>query len=163
MIAMIVAMDKNNLIGKGNGLPWNYPEDLAYFKKVTSGKIIVMGAKTFDSIGKPLPNRTNYVVTNTPEKYENIDGIIVATDLVKLMESFNKNDEVFVIGGASIYKQTEKYLDELYITFINEVHDGDIYFPKYNWDNFELITREFRGKLTFTYWKRVDPAKRSLF
>lgn len=159
MIAAVVAVDKNYLIGDSNsetGLPWSYPEDLAFFKKLTTNKTVVMGASTFDAIGRVLPNRKNIVVTKEPEKYKNIEGLEIATDLKELMESFTEDDEVFIIGGASIYKQTEKYLDFIYMTFIQEEYHGDIYFPEYNWKDFEMITRGFRDKLIFTTLKRIN-------
>ena len=121
MISIIVAIGKNNLIGKGNDLPWNYPEDLKYFRKVTSGKTVLMGENTFYSIvnriGKPLPKRQNIVATlNMDFSYENV---LVTHDLISFLKE-NHDEEIFVIGGKQIYQLVLPYADRLYITHINK-------------------------------------------
>lgn len=154
MINIIVAVSKNNVIGKNNDIPWYYPEDLKYFKKVTIGKKVLMGAKTFASIinrlGRPLPGRENYVVTrNQNFSYPNVT---VINDLEKFIKSVA--DDVFVIGGSSIYEQTLPFADRLYITFIDEEYEGDTYLPKIDFQKFHLIEKKTRGKLSFCIYQR---------
>ncbi|HHU55554.1 MAG TPA: dihydrofolate reductase [Acholeplasmataceae bacterium] len=154
MINIIVAISKNNVIGKNNDIPWHYPEDLKYFKKVTMGKKVLMGSKTFQSIinrlGKPLPGRTNIVVTrNETFSYP---GVIVINDLEKYLK--DEKDEIFIIGGSSIYSQTLPFADKLYITHIDKDFDGDTFFPEVNYQNYDLIEKRVQGELTFCIYQR---------
>jgi dihydrofolate reductase len=139
-LSIIVAMDDNQLIGKDNALPWHLPADLGYFKKTTTGKTVLMGRKTYESIGRPLPNRRNVVVSrNTDfqaEGCEVVGSIEAALDLAK------DDDEVMVMGGASFYEQMLPSADRLYITQIEGEHEGDAYFPKFNRSEFSEISRE---------------------
>lgn len=129
-ISMIVALDKNNGIGKGNKLLAHIPEDLKYFKKVTNGQIIVMGYNTYMSLPKrPLPNRTNIVLTR---KDISLEGAIVVDSidsLLKLLKDYHEK-EIFICGGASIYEQMMPYSDKLYITHIFDEFSADTYFPE---------------------------------
>lgn len=156
MVNLIVAMDKNGLIGKENGLPWNFPEDLAYFKSKTENKVVVMGSKTFDSIGKPLPNRVNMVVTRNPEDYVGISGIVVIEDFVGLFNTITGEQEIYIIGGAQIYKLAEPYVDMMYVTRIDGEFEGDVYFPEFDWEDFEIIysKQSEDGILTFETYAR---------
>lgn len=154
MISLIFAMDVNNLIGKDNDLPWYYPEDLKYFKKVTKGKPVLMGDNTFWSIhsrlGKPLPNRKNIVATLDKEfKYE---GVEVTHDLFDYFAT--TNEDIFVIGGLSIYKLSLPYADKLYITHINKSHEGNVYFPKINYEDYVKIQSDMCGDLEFAVYER---------
>ncbi|MBP5408017.1 MAG: dihydrofolate reductase, partial [Bacilli bacterium] len=125
MISMIFAMDKNNLIGKGNSLPWHYSLDLKYFKETTLNHTVIMGENTFYSLGKPLPNRKNVVATLNPDF--KADGVTVIHDLIKfLKENIDTEEELFVIGGAQIYKLSMLYAKRLYITHIDRAHEGDL-------------------------------------
>lgn len=127
MKAIIVAIDKNNAIGLGGALPWGHdlPDDLAYFKKMTSGASIIMGRKTFESLGRPLPNRENIVVTSKPT---GIDGVLSANDLASAYELARY--PIFVIGGGQIYKSAIDDMDALYVTEVNaEFDDADTFFP----------------------------------
>ncbi|MEH6888388.1 dihydrofolate reductase [Bacillus sp. JJ864] len=139
MISLLVAMDKNRLIGKENQLPWHLPADLAYFKKVTMGHPIIMGRKTFESIGRPLPGRTNIILTRN-QNYE-MEGckVIHSIDDVKKMDE-HMNEELFVIGGAEIFKEVLPFADRLYITQIEEVFEGDTFFPEINYNEWEEIS-----------------------
>ncbi|MEI4802102.1 dihydrofolate reductase [Bacillus sp. NPDC077411] len=139
MISLLVAMDKNRLIGKDNQLPWHLPADLAYFKKVTMGHPIIMGRKTFESIGRPLPGRTNIILTRN-QNYE-MEGceVIHSIDDVKKMDE-QMNEELFVIGGAEIFKEVLPFADRLYITQIEEVFEGDTFFPEINYNEWEEIS-----------------------
>lgn len=156
MINIIVAIAKNNVIGKNNEIPWHYPEDLQYFKEVTMGKNVLMGSKTFDSIikrlGKPLPGRNNIVLTRN--KDFSYPGVTVINDLESFLKS--QTDDIFIIGGSSIYRQTLAYADKLYITFIDEEYEGDTFFPEIDFQNYQLIEKKERGKLTFCVYQRSN-------
>lgn len=133
-ISIIVAHDLNGVIGKDNKLPWNLPTDLKRFKEITSGHCILMGSKTFDSIGKPLPNRTNIILTSQPEKYEGLEGVICFRSIESAVaHALHQNEtELFIIGGGSIYKQAleQKIVDRVYLTLVlTEVENGDTIFP----------------------------------
>ena len=130
MISLMVAHDPNRVIGKDNQLPWHIPEDLAYFKKHTVGKGIVMGRNTYESIGRPLPKRRNIVVTRNPEyQAEGIDVVHNLEEAVRLAEE--QHEEVMVIGGEQIFRTILPKADRLYITLIKQEFDGDTFFPEY--------------------------------
>ena len=139
-LSIIVAMDKNQLIGKNNALPWHLPADLAYFKRVTTGKTVLMGRKTYDSIGKPLPNRRNMIISRNAEFQargcEVVDSIDAALMLIK------DDTEVMIMGGACFYQQILPMVDRLYITEVGGEFTGDAYFPKFNRHHFIEISRE---------------------
>lgn len=131
MISLLVAYDLNRVIGIDNKMPWHIPEELKYFKKVTMGKAIIMGRKTFESIGRPLPGRLNIVVTRN-EEYE-ADGPEVFHDLQKAVERGKEySDEVVIIGGAEIFNLSMGIADRLYITIIRKEYEGDTFFPKHD-------------------------------
>ncbi len=139
-LSIIVAMDDNQLIGRDNALPWRLPADLGYFKKTTTGKTVLMGRKTYESIGKPLPNRRNVIVSRNSEfkaeGCEVVDSIDAALNLAK------DDNEVMVMGGASFYEQMLPSADRLYITRIDGKYDGDAHFPKFNIEEFIEVSRE---------------------
>lgn len=142
MISLLYAMDRNRLIGKNNQLPWHLPQDLAYFKRVTMGHTIVMGRKTFDSIGKPLPGRENIIITR--DKHFTSNGCKIIHSIDELLElSRNKMDEeIFVIGGAEIFKEILPYSDRLYVTNIYHEFEGDTYFPSIDENEWKMISKE---------------------
>lgn len=141
MISFIVAMDKNCLIGSNNNLPWVLPDDLKRFKKITMGHPIIMGRKTYESIGKPLPGRKNIILTRN--KGLSFEGCTVFHSTNDLMDyCLCQSEEFFVIGGAEIFKIFLPYVDKLYITKINDEFSGDVYFPELDWSKFQPITRE---------------------
>ncbi|AWK46490.1 MULTISPECIES: dihydrofolate reductase [Bacillus] len=140
MISFIFAMDENRLIGKDNDLPWHLPDDLAYFKKVTTGHTIVMGRKTFESIGRPLPNRRNIVVTSRDESL--FPGCITADSAEEVLKLIPADEECFVIGGAQLYSALFPYADRLYMTKIHHVFEGDRFFPEFNEAEWELTSRK---------------------
>lgn len=153
MISLIFAMDKNNLIGKDNSLPWHYSEDLKYFKATTRGHKVLMGDNTYLSIGKALPNRTNYVATLKDDFVA--DDAIIVRDLFKfLKENEDKEEEIFIIGGKAIYTLSLPYAKRLYITHIDSVHEGNIYFPPIDYDKYNLIKSEKNGILDFCIYER---------
>ncbi|NLP49133.1 dihydrofolate reductase [Bacillus sp. RO1] len=139
MISIIVATDKNNLIGKDNDLPWRIPADLAYFKQVTQGNTIVMGRKTYESIGKPLPNRRNIVLSR--QDYH-ADGCETFHSIEEVVNMDEEGKELFIIGGAHIFKEALPFADYLYLTFIDEEFEGDTYFPEVNEKDWDLISSE---------------------
>lgn len=144
-ISMIAAASENDVIGKNNELIWHMPADFKYFKEKTKGHIIIMGRKTFESIGVPLKFRTNVVITSM-EDYRP-DGVEVFQSLDKALDWSSKqnDDEVFIIGGASVYKQSLDIANRIYLTRIHESFEGDTYFPKLN-DNWKLVLKEENKK-----------------
>ncbi len=140
-ISIIAAVAKNNVIGINNTLPWNIPEDLRNFKKLTFGNPIVMGRKTFDSIGKPLPGRRNIVISrNSALKIENCEIANSLDAAIRIAKSQNP-DEVFIIGGAQIYEQAMQFADRLYLTEINQDVKGDAFFPNFSGKKWKEIRR----------------------
>ncbi|WP_028399654.1 dihydrofolate reductase [Ectobacillus panaciterrae] len=141
MISLIVAMDQNRLIGSHNDLPWRLPADLAYFKKTTMGHPIIMGRKTFESIGKPLPGRENIIVTRNKE-YQ-AEGCTVVHSISELLERFASTaEEVFVIGGAELFQEALPAAERLYITYIEELFTGDTWFPEISEAEWQEVSRE---------------------
>lgn len=142
MISFIVAMDTNRVIGQDNQLPWHLPEDLKFFKRTTMGHPIVMGRKTFDSIGRPLPGRENIIITRNRD-YTRRDCIVFHTldDFLTYCDR-EPQEEYFVIGGAEIFKQLLSEADRLYITEIHEQFDGDTFFPELDLNRWQLVSRE---------------------
>ena len=134
-LSIVVAMDDNRLIGSKNQLPWHLPADLAYFKKLTTGKSILMGRKTYDSIGRPLPNRRNIVITRNANI--SIPGCEVVSSIDHALELTKEDSEVMVIGGASLCEQLLPKVNRLYITKIDGEFEGDVFFPKY--DDFDWL------------------------
>ena len=140
-ITLVAAIASNNVIGKENSLPWNIPEDLKRFKQMTSGHTILMGRKTFDSIGRPLPNRQNIVMTKN-ENFEQ-EGIKVINDFDEALELIKEsNEDVFVIGGSKIYELFEPVANSLAITRILKDFEGDAFFPDINWDLWQIEKEE---------------------
>ncbi len=134
-------MDKNRVIGKDNDLPWRLPADLAYFKKVTMGHPIVMGRKTYESIGRPLPGRENIIITrNQNYSAEGCTVLHSLDDVKKVIDDSTK--EVFIIGGAEIFKEAFPIADKLYITHIDEAFEGDTYFPAFSDQEWKEVSRE---------------------
>ena len=128
-LSAIVAMTPDRVIGKGGDLPWHLPEDLKFFKRTTSGHPIVMGRKTFDSIGRPLPKRQNIVITRDPSWEQEGASVIHSPDDLSSLEL--QDPLIFIIGGAEIYRLFLPHLDELIITHVHEAHPGDTIFPEY--------------------------------
>jgi len=156
-VAMMLAMDKNKLIGKEGGMPWFIPGEMAYFKKVTMGKPVVMGRKTFDSIGKPLPGRPNFVVTRNADW--SADGVETCTSLNAAIEGatdfyaknktnseavaeHRKTNEIFVIGGAGLCREAMPDTVRIYLTDIDHEFEGDIWFDSFDWNDWQVISRQ---------------------
>ncbi|HET8730818.1 MAG TPA: dihydrofolate reductase [Moraxellaceae bacterium] len=151
MLALIVAVAKNGCIGNGNKLPWYLPEDLKYFKAVTSGKPVIMGRNTFESLGRPLPNRTNIVITRNsgfraPEGVRIVHSLDEAVRVAEAVAHVAGNDEILVIGGAQIYRDALPRVQRMYITEVELMVEGDAFFP--DWDRSQWLER---GRQQFHY------------
>ena len=138
MISLIVAHDQNRVIGYENKMPWHLPGELKYFKEQTMGKPIIMGRKTFESIGRPLPGRKNIVITRN-DSYK-VDGVELAGDLEEALTIAGNENEVMIIGGEQIFKLALPMADRLYITQIHHQFTGDTFFPSYSSD-WKLISQ----------------------
>ncbi|CCK74319.1 Dihydrofolate reductase [Oleispira antarctica RB-8] len=144
--ALIVAMAENQTIGINNTLPWHLPNDLKYFKQVTMAKPIIMGRKTYESIGRPLPGRTNIVITRQSD-YQ-AEGIVIVNSLPQALAKAEEislvagHEEVMVIGGAEIYQQALLQADRLYITHVHAEIEGDAFFPTVEWNDWQEVKRE---------------------
>src|SRR5262249_43978628 len=132
IISAIVAMSENRVIGDNNQLPWHLPADLKHFKTLTSGHPILMGRKTYESIGRPLPNRTNIIITRNHAFQA--PGCIVIKSIDEAIESAMSkgSDEIFIIGGAEVYKQLMPNIERIYLTIVHEIFEGDAFFPELN-------------------------------
>ena len=139
-LSIIVAMDDNQLIGKDNTLPWNLPADLGYFKRTTTGKTVLMGRKTYESIGRPLPNRRNVIISRNANF--KAPGCEVVGAIKSALELVKEDDEIMIMGGASFYEQMLPSVNRLYITQIEGAYVGDAYFPSFNRDDFVETFRE---------------------
>ncbi len=131
----IAAMSLNRIIGAGNRLPWHLPEDFKWFKKMTTGQVIVMGRKTFESIGKPLPNRLTVVLTRSPVPIPGVEAVAEFSRLNPAAPGF-AGKEIFICGGAQIYAQALPLCSDLYLTLVKRVVLGDVFFPPFE-DQFE--------------------------
>ncbi len=155
-ITMILAKDINNLVGDSNGkfgLAWHYPEDLQFYKQNTINKINVMGRKTYDLIGRPLPNRTTYVLTRD-ENYR-VANVKTINNIEQVLELSHDN-EVMICGGVSIYQSFNQYANKIILTEINQSHHGDVYYDNLDLNNFEKTSEKQEGILTFTTWERNE-------
>ena len=159
MISMIWAMDKNNLIGKGNLIPWHIKEDLIYYKEKTKGKTVLMGDQTYFSLKgyyktKPLPYGKIYIATIDKNLViENpLENIEIIYDLNSFLSNYKSDDELFVVGGATIYKLALPYANRLYISFIKGDYEGDKYFPSINYDKYNLTWELETELVRYTIW-----------
>ncbi|MYL19364.1 dihydrofolate reductase [Halobacillus litoralis] len=163
MISFIFAMDRNQLIGKDNDLPWHIPNDFKFFKDMTWGKTIIMGRKTFESFGRPLPERKHIVLTSN-ESYDR-EGctVIHSMDEILKMEQQHPDKEWFVIGGSVLFEKMLPYADRMYLTYIDAEFEGDTYFPPFNYDQWTLSS-ETKGmkdeKNPYDYYFRTYDRKR---
>ena len=132
MLSIIVAKGKNNIIGKENKLLWTLPADMQRFRELTDGHVIIMGRKTFESLGKILPNRKHIVFTQNPDFKVDDENVEVVHSMLEIKEYIDNDEENFVIGGAMIYSLTMPHVTKMYVTEINKDFDGDTFFPKIN-------------------------------
>ena len=140
IISLIVAMDRNNIIGMDNDLPWRLSSDLKHFKEITMGKPIIMGRKTHESIGRPLPGRENIIITR--DQTYVAEGCTVIHDINDMVVFCKGQDEIMIMGGAEIYRQTLSKADMLYLTEVHAEVKGNIEFPKFDRSNWKEVSRE---------------------
>ncbi len=136
IISLIAAMDKNRLIGRENGLPWHLPEDFRHFKSVTMGKPIIMGRKTFESIGRPLPGRKNVVISRGGFDAE---GAVTTGSIESALQEVADAEEVMIIGGANLYSQMIDRASRMYLTHVDAECEGDAWFPEFCMDDWEVV------------------------
>ena len=139
IISIIAGMDKNRLIGQGNRLPWRLPADMKHFRRYTVGKPVLMGRKTFESIGKALPKRTNIILTR--DRGYRAEGCIVTHSIEEALHTATACEEIMIIGGASIYDLFLPRADRLYLTYVHDCFDGDIYFPPFDVADWQEVKR----------------------
>ena len=152
MINLIVAVSKNGIIGKDGKIPFFYPADKQYFKEITTNKVLIMGRKTYEEINHPLKDRFIIVLSKT--KNFNDNGIITLTSLYEALK-YVKDKEVFIAGGRKLYEEALKIATYLYITEIDEIYDGDTYFPSIP-NNYQLISENKKDKLNFKIYKKLN-------
>lgn len=139
-LALIAAMSTNRVIGKNNQLPWHMPADLKHFKRLTVNKPVVMGRKTYESIGRPLPKRRNLVITQQPDF--SAEGCEIFNSIDTAIEAVGDADEVMIIGGAGIYQQVIDRVDTMYLTIIESDISGDAYFPEWQEKDWDEVSNE---------------------
>lgn len=149
-IALIAAMAANRVIGRDNQLPWHLPEDLQHFKRLTLGHHLIMGRKTFDSIGRPLPGRTTIIVTRQLD-YVPPAGCLVAHSLENALALCAELPQVFVVGGAEVYRQALPLAHTLYLTEVDVVVEGDAFFPEFTTADWQETAREAHQNSTISY------------
>lgn len=138
-ISIVVAISENRAIGKDNKLLWYLPNDLKHFKAITSGHTVIMGRKTYESVGKPLPNRRNIIITRQDIK---IEGCEVVNSIKAALELCRTEREVFIVGGAEIYKQSLHLTDRIYLTVVHQQFEGDSFFPEIKKTDWLQASRE---------------------
>jgi len=140
-ISLIVAMASNRVIGLNNKMPWHLSADLKKFKKITMGSPILMGRKTYESIGRPLPGRTNIIISRNIDYQQN--GCVVFNDLKTALEKASENtEEIFIIGGSDLYQSILPIADTIYLTLINQEFQGDTFFPEIELNDWSEVERE---------------------
>ena len=144
MIILIAAISKNNEIGKSNQLLWHLPDDFKRFKTLTTGHYIIMGRKTFESFPKPLPNRTHIIITR--QKNYAVENCIVVPSLEEALKVCPKNEDIYIIGGGEIYKQSIDFADKLEITLVDNDFEADAFFPEIDKNKWKLDFEEFHPK-----------------
>ena len=142
MLSIIVAKAKNNIIGKDNGMLWKLPDDLKRFKEKTTGHTIIMGRKTFESLGGILPNRMHIILSRNPDFNIDSDYVKVVHSLLELQPYMDDEEEHFVIGGAIIYNLLMPYCKKMYVTQLDKEFEGDALFPKINENEWKEVARE---------------------
>ncbi len=145
MLTIIAAASENNALGKDNQLVWHLPDDFKRFKSLTSGHYIIMGRKTFESFPKPLPNRTHIIITRQTD-YQVPEGCMLVSGLQEAIEICPKNEEVFIIGGGEIYKQSITIADKIELTRVHNTLEADTFFPEIDATQWKLVFEEFHAK-----------------
>lgn len=146
MLSIIVAKAKNNIIGKDNQIIWNLPEDMKHFKDLTTGHVIIMGRKTFESLGRILPDRKHIVFTQNPDFKVHDENVQIVHSMLEIQEYIQDENENFVIGGAMIYNLLMPHVTKMYVTEIDKEFEGDSFFPRINPDIWKETSREKGNK-----------------
>lgn len=154
---MIAAMARNNCIGVDGDLPWDIPEDMAHFRRVTKGKPVIMGRKTWESLPeavRPLPGRTNIIITRQTD-YTVPDGVLVFSDMQEAIQTQSTAEEIMIIGGAQIYAMGMPFADRLYITHVDRDVDGDTFFPEIDNSEWKIADERISNDLRFVTYDRI--------
>jgi dihydrofolate reductase len=152
-VSIIVAATVEWVIGKDDALPWHIPEDFKWFKKHTGGRPVIMGRKTYESIGRLLPDRENVILTRRNDY--RVRGAIIFHSLEEAIHSYRNRDEpeVFIIGGASVYREALPFADRIYLTVIEKAFEGDVFFPSFSKDDYHTVLKEpHTGDIPFTFY-----------
>ena len=155
-VTIVAAVARNGVIGVDGGLPWHLPDDLRRFKALTMGHVLVMGRRTYESIGRPLPGRTTIVVTRRPDWSAGADEVMRARDVPGALELAREiDDEVFVVGGGQIYEEALPLADRLDLTLVDQEPEGDTLFPDVDWSSWREVRREPGDGLAFVTYERA--------
>ena len=155
-VTIVAAIARNGVIGVDGGLPWHLPEDLKRFKALTIGHVLVMGRRTYESIGRPLPGRTTVVVTRRHDWSAGADEVIRASDVPGALELASEiDDEVFVVGGGQVYEEALPLADRLELTFVAAEPEGDTVFPNVNWSEWREVRREPGDGVEYVTYERA--------
>ncbi|MBB2181285.1 dihydrofolate reductase [Lachnospiraceae bacterium MD1] len=151
MIALIVAMSLNHVIGNKGQIPWRIKGEQRRFKELTTGKTVIMGKRSFEEIGKPLPNRKTILISNTMNYKD--DNCITAGSLREALEIAGNSSEVYIAGGEMLYKEALPLVDKMYITLVEQNVEGDTFFPPFRQEDFKIVYQEkFDGDIPYTYY-----------
>jgi dihydrofolate reductase (trimethoprim resistance protein) len=151
MISLIVAVSKNNIIGNNGVIPWKIKGEQRRFKELTTGKTIIMGRKSFQEIGRPLPNRKTIVISNTFNVVA--DNCITVKSLIEAFDLVKGEEEAFIVGGGQVYKDALSYTDKIYITVIDKIIEGNVYFPEIHKADFvKTYEKKIEGEIPYTYY-----------
>lgn len=150
-IILLVAMAENRVIGKNGSIPWHIPEEVAHFKRTTMGHALVMGRKTYDSIGRPLPGRTNIVISNQPDLF--LEGCRMAASLAEALDiAKGLHEKIFIIGGGEVFEQCMMVADSIYLSIIHRAVDGDVFFPPFSKTQFiKTFSEEVEATEPYTF------------
>ncbi len=140
MLSLIAAVSENQVIGKHNQLVWHLPADMRFFKNTTMGHTLIMGRKTFESFGKPLPGRKSIVITR--QKYWQYEGVEIVHSLEEAIKAAPHDEEVFIVGGAEIYRLALPLCEKMYLTIVHHQFEGDTFFPPVDFSQWHLISEE---------------------
>jgi len=152
-VTIVAAVARNGVIGRDGGLPWHLPADLARFKRLTMGHVLVMGRRTYESIGRPLPGRTTIVVSR--RQHLAPAGVIIAADVERAIEhGLTLDDMVFVVGGTTVFERALPLADELALTLVDAEPEGDTYFPAVDWSEWVEVGREPAEGCAFVHYRR---------
>lgn len=154
-ITIVAAFDEGNVIGNGSDIPWHLPEDFKHFKNYTTGKTIVLGRKTFESIGRPLPDRRTVVVTLND--YWCYPGVVAVSSLEEAISSSPGEPEIVIAGGGEVYAQALPLASGMVLSRVEGKHDGDVFFPEVDWSQWLLEQVDYRDSFAIEYYVRSEP------